>query len=215
MGSSGRAVQHRTVNRGDGGSIPPATISKHGNFIHPTFACSFGRDANAETHKTKRAICKLCRLSVTKNYFFNVSPQMSTLLLLLRSGDVSTNPGPFQNKRKYTPKNPCSRCDKGVTARSRAISCDSCGQWTHNRCASVFSDVTYDELCNSGAHFTFVCQRCSFYALPFANDTTDGNIPEIITPSNVDDEERSLDGIDNESDQFKCFFKKRLAFFTS
>ena len=149
-------------------------------------------------HKTKRAICKLCRLSVTKNYFFNVSPQTSTLLLLLRSGDVSTNPGPPQNKRKYTPKNPCSHCDKG--------------QWTHNRCASVFSDVTYDELCNSGAHFTFVCQRCSFYALPFANDTTDGNIPEIITPSNVDDEERSLDGIDNESDQFNCFLRKGLHF---
>ena len=163
-------------------------------------------------HKTKRAICKLCRLSVTKNYFFNVSPQTSTLLLLLRSGDVSTNPGPPQNKRKYTPKNPCSHCDKGVTARRRAISCDSCGQWTHNRCASVFSDVTYDELCNSGARFTFVCQRCSFYALPFANDTTDGNIPEIITPSNVDDEERSLDGIDNESDQFNCFLRKGLPF---
>ena len=47
-------------------------------------------------HKTKRAICKLCRLSVTKNYFFNVSPQTSTLLLLLRSGDVSTNPGPLK-----------------------------------------------------------------------------------------------------------------------
>ena len=47
-------------------------------------------------HKTKRAICKLCRLSVTINYFYNVSPQTSTLLLLLRSGDVSTNPGPLK-----------------------------------------------------------------------------------------------------------------------
>ena len=47
-------------------------------------------------HKTKRTICKICRLSVTKNYFYNVSPQTSTLLLLLRSGDVSTNPGPLK-----------------------------------------------------------------------------------------------------------------------
>ena len=77
---------------------------------------------------------------------------------------------PPESKRKYTPKNPCSRCNKGITSRSRAISCDSCGQWTHNRCASVFSDETYDELCNSGYHFTFVCQRCSFY--PFRSPTT-------------------------------------------
>ena len=104
-------------------------------------------------HKTKCAICKLCRLSVTKNYFYNVSPQTSSLLLLLRSGDVSTNPGLPESKRKYTPKNPCSRCGKGVTARNRAVSRDSCGQWTHNRCASVFSSETYDELCNSGDHF--------------------------------------------------------------
>ena len=32
------------------------------------------------------AICKLCRLSVTKNYFYNVSPQTSTVLLLLIAG---------------------------------------------------------------------------------------------------------------------------------
>ena len=165
-------------------------------------------------HKTKRAICKLCRLSVTKNYFYNVSPQTSTLLLLLRSGDVSTNPGPPESKRKYTPKNPCSRCGKGVTARSRAVSCDSCWQWTHNRCASVFSNEPYDELCNNGDHFNFMCQRCSFYALPFANDTTDdhfSDIPEITTPSNVDDDGRSPYGTDFKS----VFLKKRLAFYTS
>ena len=91
--------------------------------------------------------------------------QYLALLLLLRSGDVITNPGPPESKRKYTSKNPCSRCGKGVTARSRAISCGSCGQWTHNRCASVSSDVTYIELCYSGDNFNFVCQRCSFYAL--------------------------------------------------
>ena len=117
------------------------------------------------SHGMKRAIFKLCTLSVTKNYFYNVSPQTSTLLLLLRSGDVSTNPGLPESKRKYTPKNPCSRCGKGVTARSRDVSCDSCRQWTHNRCASVFSKETYDELCNSGDHFNFMYQRCGFYPL--------------------------------------------------
>ena len=28
MGSGGRAVERRTVNRGDGGSIPPTAVSK-------------------------------------------------------------------------------------------------------------------------------------------------------------------------------------------
>ena len=36
MGSGGRAVERRTVNRGDGGSIPPTAISKFRQF---RFAC--------------------------------------------------------------------------------------------------------------------------------------------------------------------------------
>ena len=32
MGSGGRAVERQTVNRGDGGSIPPPAFSKHTQF---------------------------------------------------------------------------------------------------------------------------------------------------------------------------------------
>ena len=39
VGSGGRAVERRTVNRGDGGSIPPTAVSKLRQFLHPTFAC--------------------------------------------------------------------------------------------------------------------------------------------------------------------------------
>ena len=39
--SSGRVVERRTLNRGDGGSIPPNAVSNLGNFAHPTFACVF------------------------------------------------------------------------------------------------------------------------------------------------------------------------------
>ena len=35
VGSGGRAVEHRTVNRGDGGSIPPTAISKLRQFSSP------------------------------------------------------------------------------------------------------------------------------------------------------------------------------------
>ena len=76
--------------------------------------------------KKKRAISK--RLSVTKNYFYNVSPQTSTILLPLRSGDVSTNPAPPpppppipECKRNYTAKNPCSRCIIVVVAAKESL----------------------------------------------------------------------------------------------
>ena len=41
VGSGGRAVERRTVNRGDGGSIPPTAVSKLRQFLHPTYACVF------------------------------------------------------------------------------------------------------------------------------------------------------------------------------
>ena len=40
-GSGGHAVERRTVNQGDGGSIPPTTVLKLKQFHHPTFACVF------------------------------------------------------------------------------------------------------------------------------------------------------------------------------
>ena len=41
VGSGGRALERRTVNRGDGGSIPPTAVSKLRQFRSPV---SFGRD---------------------------------------------------------------------------------------------------------------------------------------------------------------------------
>ena len=38
--TGGRAVERRTVNRGEGGSFPP-TVSKPRPFLNPTFACVF------------------------------------------------------------------------------------------------------------------------------------------------------------------------------
>ena len=35
MGSGGRAIERRTVNRGDGGSIPPTAVSKLRQFRSP------------------------------------------------------------------------------------------------------------------------------------------------------------------------------------
>ena len=39
VGSGGRAVKCRTVNRGDGGSIPPTAVSKLSQFSSPHNCC--------------------------------------------------------------------------------------------------------------------------------------------------------------------------------
>ena len=44
VGSGGRAVERRTVNRGDGGSIPFRNL---GNFFTPHLPVSFGRDTKS------------------------------------------------------------------------------------------------------------------------------------------------------------------------
>ena len=88
-------------------------------------------------HKAKCSVCKLCRLSSNKeNSYYNILPLTTIFLLLVKSGDVSPNPGPSERKRIYNPKHPCSHCGKGVTGRSRAISCDSCDQWTRHKSKS-------------------------------------------------------------------------------
>ena len=95
------------------------------------------------TNKAK--LYKRCRLSRNNdNSYYNISRFTSILLLLMKSFDVSPNPGPTEQKRIHTPKHMCSRCGKGVTGRSRAISCDSCDQWTHNKCAGIFLNDEYD-----------------------------------------------------------------------
>ena len=45
--NGGHAVERRTVNRGDGGLIPPAAISKRRQFRSSTLPMSFGRDTKS------------------------------------------------------------------------------------------------------------------------------------------------------------------------
>ena len=47
VGSGGRAVECRTINRGDSGSIPPIAISKLRQFHSPHICLSFRRDTKS------------------------------------------------------------------------------------------------------------------------------------------------------------------------
>ncbi|KAK2171267.1 hypothetical protein NP493_1083g00012 [Ridgeia piscesae] len=165
-------------------------------------------------HKAKRSVCKLCRLSSNKeNSYYNISPLTTIVLLLMKSGDVSPNPGPPGRKRTYNPKHPCCHCGKGVTGRSRAISCDSCDQWTHNKCAGVLSNDAYDELCSSGGEFTPLCNQCTLHALPCADDS---DHPAIITQGNDLLSEIVEDAADQATTErpldFECLHSKGLNF---
>ena len=168
-------------------------------------------------HKAKRSVCKLCRLSSNKeNSYYNISPLTTIFLLLMKSGDVSPNPGPPEQKRTYNPKHPCSHCGKGVTGRSRAISCDSCDQWTHNKFVGVLSNDAYDELCSSGGEFTHLCNQCTLHALPFADDNDHPAWPAIITQGNDLLSEIVEDAADQATTErpldFECLHSKGLNF---
>ena len=53
MGSGGRTVEHWTINRGDGGSIPPNAVSKLRQFHSPHISLCLSE----ETLKTGGPFC--------------------------------------------------------------------------------------------------------------------------------------------------------------
>ena len=71
----------------------------------------------------------------------------------------------------------------------------------HNKCGGVgilyVTTHTASSATYSGDYVTFLCERCSFYAFLFPNDTVDDNIsdrPLVFLPSNTEDEGRCSHG---------------------
>ena len=52
-------------NRGDGGSIPPAAVSKLANFVHLTLPVSFGRDTKSRWSLLYGVYARGCKRSHT------------------------------------------------------------------------------------------------------------------------------------------------------
>ena len=83
---------------------------------------------------------------------------------LLICGDIHPCPGPV-SARVRIPKFPCTSCGKGITAASKAISCNSCGNWTHLKCGDV-SSTSHNNLVSHSRPLNFICVRCAFASIP-------------------------------------------------
>lgn len=90
-----------------------------------------------------------------------------------------------------------------MTARSKAIDCDLCHNWTHIKCNSGISSELYDKICNQETELNFICNSYTIAELPQL-DNDDSIIEDHSTynklPSSVD------------SDYFQCFQNKGLHF---
>ena len=62
-----------------------------------------------------------------------------TMMVLLMSGDVESNPGPHPSMY------PCSICELGVNWSRLAVCCDNCDIWYHKSCISMNSQE-YDRI---------------------------------------------------------------------
>ena len=95
--------------------------------------------------------------------------QMSTnvnntlLTILMCCGDIESDPGPGKTR---SIRFPCTKCQKAVTARSKAVSCDGCQEWTHIKCTGSISSTMYDHAVNTDSELMFTCEACNFSELP-------------------------------------------------
>lgn len=92
-------------------------------------------------------------LALSANILFN---------LLGLCGDIHPHPGPYmkinKKKRAKKPKFPCTCCGKEVLCSHRALSCDSCGNWTHTKCGDI-SEAEYTALTELD-DFAWFCPAC-------------------------------------------------------
>ena len=74
-----------------------------------------------------------------------------SILMLMQSGDLHPNPGP------YKPKFPCGVCEKAVRWGQRATCCDQCDLWYHVDCMDMCSQ-NYEALQASSC--SWICCQC-------------------------------------------------------
>ena len=87
-------------------------------------------------------------ISSRVSYYPN-SSSFFHLTRIIRSGDISTNPGPDK----------CPVCKNTVARNHRALSCDTCNQWCHIKCGKV-KPSEYKKL-QLVDNFSWNCPACS------------------------------------------------------
>ena len=85
------------------------------------------------------------------------------MLLILMSGDISTNRGP------RTIKYPCGVCKKAVRWNQDAVKCDQCDTWYHSTCMQI-NPITYQYLANH-SETTWICCQCGMPSFSKCNTT--------------------------------------------
>ena len=97
---------------------------------------------------------------------------------------------------------------KAVTLLSRAISCDTCDNWTHSKCTGSISNKQYDKLVKNNSAFSYICYACTAQSLHFRNQTSISDEPEYHIPKNL----KSVSEDQSKNNEFDCFTTKGLHF---
>ena len=94
----------------------------------------------------------------------SISTQM-VLLMILISGDVQSNPGPTQ--KRAGPKYPCGMCNKNVNINQKAMECESCTVWYHNKCTGMSNNLYNAHIEHES--YVWICYKCG---IPNFTDST-------------------------------------------
>lgn len=120
------------------------------------------------------------------------------VLLILMSGDVQIQPGPFDQATKITAiEFPHGICEKNVKSNQAALQCDSCDIWTHCKCLNMLHSEYY-HLGKSDDDWIY--DPCSLSG--FSESFFEDDVPELDVASLSDGHPL----------EFECFKTKGLTF---
>ena len=117
------------------GSITTSSLNR------TPFHLEFGLLSNSTSNNLKPApepcFGLLCDRNLIKpvRYFITSSSDDPILVQFVGNKAAHVYNGNVLNRK---PKFPCTSCNKAVTSRSKAVSCDVCENWTHVQCTNTF-----------------------------------------------------------------------------
>ncbi|CAG2227525.1 unnamed protein product [Mytilus edulis] len=85
------------------------------------------------------------------------------LLMIMKSNDIQTNPGPSNDSTKYL----CGTCDQSVNWDHKGIVCETCDQWFHINCQGIHSK-SYEDLNDSMISWhCIICDKPNYSTVLF------------------------------------------------